>query len=61
MWYHYSHSINRGREIKTKTINTKYMPISIKKYYISFQKKKKNHNCPKFSRHEAHLLAKTVG
>lgn len=38
--------------MKAKIINTKYMPIST-------VKKNKNQG-PKFSKHEAHLLAKTA-
>lgn len=34
MWYHYSRSISRGRETKTKIINTQYIPIFIQNNYI---------------------------
>lgn len=34
IWYHYSHSISRGREMKTKIINTQYIPIFIQNNYI---------------------------
>lgn len=38
--------------METKIINMQYMPVSIKK---------KLHQSPKFSKHEAHLLARIAG